>query len=355
MNDSVLKYLLLCVKLVIMLLLVGWVVKQVHWQDYQFVDQEGIVSLRPGLISCLSGFQLLPFLAALGLQFLTVYLTAWRWRLLMFVQGIVLDARSVVRLSFLGEFFNNFLPGAMGGDVVKAYYVMQHSGRKGAALVSIFANRFAGLLAMVILSLLVLAVCLFRDQAEVTALRQPAFSIVFISVAIGAVMFVALNERFNNSAMLRWLITRLPFSRQLEVLRAAMHLHRKMDGLLAPVVIYSLLIVLAFVLSVMFIGLSLGINLHWYQYFLYMPLIMMITAVPITPGGVGVMEELFLYFFSSAGDPQKILAMALLYRLTLIVTGLPGGVVFLRSEKISRQDLQEGLDKMENDLASTGS
>ena len=333
-----------------MLLLLAWVASQVHWQNYQIVDHEGIVTTRPGLISCLSGFHMLPFLVALALQFLSVYLTAWRWRLLMIVQGIVLDVRSVVRLSFLGEFFNNFLPGSIGGDVVRAYYVMQHSGKKGAALVSIFANRFAGLLALVFLSLLMLAVCMVWDQAEVTNIRQPAISIFFITAAIGAVLFVALNERFNNSAMLRWLISKLPFSHQLEVLREAMHLHRKMDGLLFPIAVYSMLVVLALVLSVMFIGMSLGVNLHWYQYFLYMPLIMIITAVPITPGGVGVMEELFLYFFSSAGDPQKILAMALLFRLALIVTGLPGGIVFIRSEKISQQELQDGLENMESDL-----
>ena len=234
----------------------------------------------------------------------------------------------------------------MGGDAVKAFYVMRHTGRRGATLVSIFANRFAGLLAMVGVSVIVLAGWLLSGKGDVSSLKQPVYSIFFIAIGIAAVLFAALNKRLNNSQTLQALIVRLPFSRQLEVLREAMHRHRQMRGMLLPITVYSALIVVAFILSTMFVGMSLGINLTWYHYFVYMPLIMIMTAVPITPGGVGVMEELFLYFFSSAGDPQKILAMALLYRLTLVICGLPGVVIFFSSTKISRREIADGLVDM---------
>lgn len=337
------KNLLAIGKTVVMLSLLALIARQVHWLDYQVVGLDGRSTISPGLFSCLSGFHLLPFCAAIILHVLTIYLTAFRWRLLMLVQGIVIDRRSVLRLSYLGEFFNNFLPGAMGGDAVKAFYVMRHTGRKGATLVSLFANRFVGLLAMVGISVMVLAGWILAGHSDVASLKQPVYSIFFIAVCIGVVLFIALNKRLNNSRTLQGLIARLPFSRQLEVLREAMHRHRQMDGMLLPILFYSVLIVVSFILATMFVGMSLGINLAWYHYFLYMPLIMIMTAVPITPGGVGIMEELFLYFFSSAGDPQKILAMALLYRLTLIICGLPGVVIFFRSTKISRQEIVDGL------------
>lgn len=335
------KNLLVIGKAMVMLLLLALIARQVHWLDYQVVGSKGLVATSPGLFSCLSGFRLMPFAAAVGLHVLTVHLTAFRWRLLMLVQGIILDRRSVLRLSYLGEFFNNFLPGAMGGDAVKAFYVMRHTDKKGATLVSLFANRFVGLLAMVFISVIVLAGWIISGKSGVASLKQPVFSIFFIAVGIAGVMFVSLNKRLNNSQTMQSLIARLPFSRQLEVLREAMHRHRQMDGMRLPILFCSALIVVCFILAAMLVGMSLGINLAWYQYFLYMPLIMIMTAVPITPGGVGVMEELFLYFFSSAGDPQKILAMALLYRLTLIICGLPGVVIFFNSEKISSQEMTD--------------
>lgn len=341
------KNLLVIIKVIVMCLLLVWIARQVHWFDYQVIGSGGSATTSPGLLSCLGGFRLLPFIVAAGLQLLTIYLTAFRWRLLMLVQGIVIDRRSVLRLSYLGEFFNNFLPGAMGGDAIKAFYVMRHTGRKGATLVSIFASRFVGLLVMVAISVLVLVGWILSGGGGAGSLKQPVFSIFFIAISIVVLMFIALNKRLNNSRALQNLIARLPFSRQLEVLREAMHRHRKMDGMLGAVLLYSALIVVAFILSVMFVGMSLGINLAWYHYFLYMPLIMIMTAVPITPGGVGIMEELFLYFFSSAGDPQKVLALALLYRLTLIICGMPGVAIFFSSTKISRQETFDGLANME--------
>lgn len=345
------KNLLVLVKVVVMCLLLAWIARQVHWRDYQVIGANGAATTSPGLLSCLGGFRILPFVVATLLQLLTIYLTAFRWRLLMLVQGIVIDSRSVLRLSYLGEFFNNFLPGAMGGDAVKAYYVMRHTGSKGATLVSIFANRFVGLLVMVVISVLMLAGWLLSGSGSVASVKEPVYSMFVIALGIGVVMFVALSKRLNTSPTMQGLIHRLPFSRQLEVLRAALHRHRQMQGMLGPVLLYSALIVIAFILSVMFVGLSLGINLAWYHYFLYMPLIMIMTAVPITPGGIGVMEELFLYFFSAAGDPQNVLALALLYRLTLIICGLPGVMIFLSSEKIAPEEFSEGLLDLDGELS----
>jgi len=335
--------LLVLAKVIVMCLLLALIARQVHWRDYQVAGSDGVATVSPGLISCIGGFRLLPFMVGAALQLLTIYLTAFRWRLLMLVQGIVLDRRSVLRLSYLGEFFNNFLPGAMGGDAVKAYYVIKHTGKKGATIVSIFANRFVGLLVMVVISVMMLGSWILIGSVGVSSLKQPVFSIFFVAIAIAVVLVVAFNRSLNNSSMFQRLIAKLPFSRQLEVLREAMHRHRKLGKMVWPILLYSVLIVVSFILSVMFVGISLGVNLAWQQYFLYMPLIMIMTAVPITPGGVGVMEELFLYFFSSAGDPQKILALALLYRLTLIICGLPGVAIFLASEKIAPGQITEEL------------
>ncbi len=99
----------------------------------------------------------------------------------------------------------------------------------------------------------------------------------------------------------------------------------------------------------MFLGISLDINLEWYCYFLYLPLIMILTAVPVTPGAIGVMEELFLYFFNSAGDPQKILTLALLFRLATVTSSLPGAWFFLQSNRAARRELWEGVNRLEAD------
>jgi len=328
-------------KVVVMLLLLFYIGNQVHWQDYQVVGTPGSTSSRPGLVSCLAGVHLLPFVLAIGFQFLALLFTAYRWRLLMMVQGISLSRNSVLRLSFLGEFFNNFLPGAIGGDAIKAYYVMRHTGKKGSTVVSIIASRFSGLLTMVEISAVILTGWLFFAGDKAVALKRPVFLVFFLAGVLGVILFAVLNEKINNSRLLRILIQNLPFNRQLEVIRDSMYRYRTMGRILGPVLFYSVLIVLSFILSVMFAGISLEIEIAWYAYFIYLPLIMIMSAVPVTPGGIGVMEELFLYFFSSTGDPQKILLMALLYRFSVVFCSLPGGLILLSSDKISSMDLFE--------------
>ncbi|MBU0673502.1 MAG: flippase-like domain-containing protein [Proteobacteria bacterium] len=354
MSSNVRRKLIFAVKMAIMFSLLAWIGNQVHWRDYESITPGGEVNIRPGLLSCLSSFHPVYYLLAVALQLLTILLAAERWRLLMIVQGISLERRSLYRLSFLGEFFNHFLPGAMGGDLVKAYYIMRYSGKRGAGVVSIFANRFSGLVMMVIVSMFMLCGLLIFGNADSVALKQPVYAVFILGGALGLILFLALNAKLNQSEKFVRLIALLPFSRQLETIRLAMHRHRHVKGLLLPVFFYSLLIVTAFVLSVMMIGLSLEIDLRWFHFFIYLPLILIMTAVPVTPGGVGVMEELFLYFFSTAGDSQKILAMALLYRLSLFLCGLPGGVIFLKADKNTRRGMAEGMAEMEGEVGNLG-
>lgn len=348
------KHLLFMAKIAAMVILVILVAHQVHWQDYQVISPQGVKEVRPGLASCLKGIRLAFYAGALLLQLVAIICTALRWRLLMKVQQIELDNRSVIRLNFLGEFFNHILPGAVGGDAVKAYYVMKHTGLKGATLVSVFANRFAGLCLLAFISLLMLSLLLVTGWGGID-IKRPVFSIYLISLLIALVLIFSLSIRLNESKSLNRIISFLPFSRQLNVVREALHRYRGMEGLLlVPVLVYSSAIVVCFILAVRCIGISINIDIPWYHYFLYLPLIAIMTAVPITPGGVGVLEELFLYFFSQAGEPNKILAMALLYRLVLLLCSVPGGLIFLAGKKISRQQLIGELGEFEMDLENKG-
>src|SRR4051794_13742084 len=52
-------------------------------------------------------------------------IAAWRWNLLLQVQGIFLTRMRVVMLLLIGVFFNFFIPGGTGGDLVRAFYLIK--------------------------------------------------------------------------------------------------------------------------------------------------------------------------------------------------------------------------------------
>ena len=103
---------------------------------------------------------------------------------------------------------------------------------------------------------------------------------------------------------------------------------------------------LLFVGSIALMGMSLSLDMPWYNYFVYVPLIYIVGAVPITPGGIGLVEGLFQAFFVSAlCGPSKILALALLARVIPMCWGIPGAVVAVTGPKLpKKKELQAELD-----------
>ena len=95
------------------------------------------------------------------------------------------------------------------------------------------------------------------------------------------------------------------------------------------------------VLSVMLIGIGLSLQIKWYLYLLYVPLIIIISAVPLTPGGVGVMEELYLIYFASASNNSKVLVLAVLVRFAIMISNLPGGLVALMDKQTFKTNINE--------------
>lgn len=91
-------------------------------------------------------------LFCLGLVLLGIYLSALRWLILLRGQGFNLTMKNVFSLQLIGLFFNFVVPGGVGGDLVKGYYlVKQNDTRKFLAATSIIMDRVLGLWTIIIL------------------------------------------------------------------------------------------------------------------------------------------------------------------------------------------------------------
>jgi len=268
----------------------------------------------------------------------------------MFIQEIRLDLSSVVRLKFLGEFFNNFLPGSLGGDAVKAFYVMRHTRKKGATIVSIFADRFVGLIVLTIVSVMMMLLEWVLGNGFGVTLKTAMSAMLVIVGAIVLALLLSLHPGLMHSRIVTSFVDKLPFASQIRIVRSAIYRYRRTGFLLVPIIGYSTLSVLFSIFSICMIAASLQIDIRWHYFFLYIPIIFVLTAFPITPGGIGVMEESFLFFFSTTSGPNEILALVLLYRLSLLIGSTPGAILFLLSNKLSNQALAEGMKKIEEDL-----
>ncbi|HEX8899091.1 MAG TPA: lysylphosphatidylglycerol synthase transmembrane domain-containing protein, partial [Chthoniobacterales bacterium] len=76
-----------------------------------------------------------------------------RWHILLKVQGIHLSAARIAGLFIIGMFYNQFLPGGTGGDIVKTYLLWKETPRqKPGALLAVLFDRMIGLIALIIIT-----------------------------------------------------------------------------------------------------------------------------------------------------------------------------------------------------------
>ena len=90
---------------------------------------------------------LLVLLIALGLCLV-------RWKLVLEAMELHLSWPRTGAVFFIGHFFNSFMPGGTGGDLIKAYYSARETHhRKTEAVATIFIDRTTGLIALIVIVL----------------------------------------------------------------------------------------------------------------------------------------------------------------------------------------------------------
>jgi uncharacterized membrane protein YbhN (UPF0104 family) len=138
------------------------------------------------------------------------------------------------------------------------------------------------------------------------------------------------------------LYRRLSIAHHIEAAGDAAVLYRRRIGALVRAVLMTFGAHVALISSIALIGASLSLHeIPLYSYFLFVPLIYICGAVPISPGGMGVMEYLYVLFFAPMAGVSGVVALALIARLIPIFWGLPGAVVAVTGPKLPKAETIE--------------
>ena len=269
-----------------------------------------------------------------------------RWHLLLRAQGVQMTFRRVSVLFFIGHFFNAFLFGATGGDFVKAYYVARESQHKRTEVVAtVFIDRLIGLLALIGLTIVVMAVRFrFFLQWPETRLAM-AFNLVLLIVASSGIFIVFRQNLFERWPFFRRLEQRTSLGAVIAKVYSAFHICLSHRGLLARTVLLSLVNHIFFILCPYLFGLALNVDLGFIAYLSVFPIINAIGALPITPGGLGTRESAALLLLGVLGVSEpKAVTISLFMYATMLIWSLAGGVVyFFYSYKRGKAPLEEDV------------
>lgn len=259
-------------------------------------------------------------------------LISWRLQLLINAHQLQLPFFAGVRLIFIGLFFNTYLPGATGGDIVKIYYASKGNPGKRTEVVTILVlDRFIGLFCLLTLPLLLAP--FFMEMITATPVLQGLLWAALV-VACGMIIAVVVGTHpgFRNSRLLQWIYTRVPLGSLLQRVLDTLHSYRDNKGTILQAMLLS------YLLQLLMIGVSLAIAQATAplgadpRMIMLIPLGFLANSLPVTPGGIGVGEAALAHLFmlfGMQGGAEVILG----WRLIMIVTGLLGLVFYLRGEK----------------------
>jgi glycosyltransferase 2 family protein len=261
-----------------------------------------------------------------------------RWQILLRIQGICISWLQAGAIVIVGLFFNQFLPGGVGGDAMRLYFIFKQAPRKKiAATLSIAMDRLFGLLTVVFL-----ASVSFSLRFSWLAGSGPSRHIAYIAFILlsASLAFVLLLFWLVSSGLLHQLPKRTPLREAIIQSGEALLCYR--THVVAMTFVFPITVVahLAYYTSFYCAGESLGLSTYdrasLGDILSIMPLVDTIISVPISLGGLGVRETLFQELLGNLAHVPPALAAftASLGFAIQACWGLVGAAVFLASRKI---------------------
>jgi len=288
---------------------------------------ENLSTIHPGIFSL-----------SIVVMALTLVLGVIRWRMVLRVQGLNLHWGRAAEISFVAHFFNSFLLGSTGGDLMKAYYAARETHhKKTEAVVTVVADRIIGLWAMLVFAGVMMIPNLKLLFAH-ERLRALALLILAMLVACSGLVVLAFWGGVSRAwAGAHGWLRRLPKGAWLErSLVSCRHFGRE-PWFIGRTVAVSMLLNSVCVLQVMILSWGLGLEIAPAALFVMVPMIICISALPITPSGLGVRENLYVFMLASPTinvPATAALSLSLLaYAGSLFWSIVGGGVYLMFKEK----------------------
>lgn len=264
-------------------------------------------------------------LAAL-LHFSTVFISVSRWQLILQHFDIRTLFAPLTRITLIGYFFNLFLPSAIGGDFFRAYYLArQERIRMSTTVTTTIVDRLSGLTALLLIGLI---------AAAVYPMHIEGYPLLAIFLLLAAAFLAGILVLFH-SRMHRLLIRVLESLKlqnveaRAELVYTGLQRLRRSPATLVSVTMLSFGIQFLVVVMMWLAAMAIDIRAPFLVFLVFIPLINLSVAVPITINGVGLREGIYFLLFSQIGVPmESAVTLSLLNLLVVALTALPGGIVY---------------------------
>jgi uncharacterized protein (TIRG00374 family) len=284
-------------------------------------------------------------------------LAAGRWYILLRVQDVVLPLWRVTALLMLGIFFNLFMPGGTGGDVLKIYFLLKEIPQKKAAgLLAVLMDRLIGLLALIMISSVIVAL---RYNWLRTNPDSRHLTWVLLLILVSSLAAITFSFMISGFGLAHKLPKKMPMRDVLIDLSVAYNAYARAWKASLAALFSSFGVHIASFSLFVCAARALNVHVSTWDLLTVMPIILTLAALPISVGGTGVREELFVLLLGPlCGVPAgEAVALSLTGFMLTAAWGMIGGVIYLLyrpSEHAKMSEVERQVHELEHEVAEEG-
>jgi uncharacterized membrane protein YbhN (UPF0104 family) len=291
-------------------------------------------------------------------------LAAGRWYLLLRVQGVKLPVWRVGALLMLGIFFNQFLPGGTGGDLLKIFFLMKEipqKQEKAKGLLAVLMDRLIGLMALVIVSTTIIAI---QYHWLSTSAMARHLTWVLLLILLSSVVGIGFSFIITGFGLAQKLPKRFPMRDVVIDLSVAYNAYGRAwpASLVALISSFGVHFASFFLFCCAARALDMhsggpgGPEISFGALLSVMPIIVTLCALPTSVGGTGVREVLFVVLLGPLCGVSKSDAVTLSLTGFMLTAawGAIGGLIYLLyrpSQHAKFAEVEREVLKFEHEIA----
>lgn len=306
---------------------VAWVVFEVNWLEVM------------GRIAAINIPALLVYLSLLVAG---MAISARKWQRIFLFKGFVRPFKDAFLAYLTGTLINNFLPSFIGGDTYRGLWLGKKDGRFSPAISTLLFDRFTGLWAAMVFTLLF---SLFHIE---TVLAHP----IWILLDIGIMCSLSIDflfPYFEKFSILRFLASKLPERIQYLFQELGGFAHR---DILIPSLKLSLLFnAIGVGAANIVLFHALGGDVRILDYLGVIFLVSIVSSFPISVNNIGLKEWAYITFFGYLGvEAETAIAVAITSRFLQMLVSFFAIPFYFRSRDMieSWKQKELGMQNQEN-------
>ena len=253
---------------------------------------------------------------------------ALRWQVLLRVQNIRLSPPRLSGLFLIGIFYNQFLPGGTGGDIIKSYLLLKETPEhKAGALLAVVFDRLIGLVALVTLTVALVGLR-YRWITQTSETRHLVWLLILLlGVSLASLFASFIISGFN---LFHLLPHKFPGREKLIEIAAAYHLYARHWIATFFAFIASLVAHLGTFMTFVCVAYAFHAGVRLIDMFSILPIERTITAVPISFAGVGLREQILQVMLHNLCGVEVAVAKLIgtMSFLVMLFSSTPGGIVY---------------------------